>query len=163
MGNNGYKIQENTRPRIQTGLHRSASCTLSRPLVTMRKSCWGQLGPGRQQLTVSPVVCWCLLWQLLYEVVPAHCFYLLPNRGGCKKVRKWFSLSFEPTSFIHDAEIKEWHPGQCMQIVWNRISSFPSCSSALISMLALIFPLPVFSVSVWPFLPSPLAFSILSW
>lgn len=27
------------------------------------------------------------------------------------------SLSFKPTSFIHDAEVGEWHPGQCIQIV----------------------------------------------
>lgn len=58
------------------------------------------------------------------------------------------SLSFKPTSVIHDTEMAEWHPGQCMQIVSNRINSFPSCSSTLISILAFIFPLPVFSVSV---------------
>lgn len=56
-----------------------------------------------QQLTAGSAVCPCLLWQLPCEVIPGHCFYLLPNRAGGKKVRKWcgYSKPQLQANFIH--------------------------------------------------------------
>lgn len=57
---------------------------------------------------------------VLYEVIPAQCFYLLPIEVGGRKSECDVSIlgfTFKPTSFIHDSEMGEWHAGQGMQMV----------------------------------------------